>query len=569
MKATMYKFKQAICLLFLMFSVSFVKAQISTDNGLNMPGGYNSFTNPPTDVNLSGAETSGGNFIVNSHLLFQRIYQTTFLAASSGGDIVGGNYNFLFTSGLTSDPYSNKWGGVASWVKDDTNSVFYGSCESNNNVTFTNGDYYTVNWWDQGYSNTQAVIMETSGSPVAISSVNQTPTNTACSGAYVTVNISLSSAPSAQENFYVRYSTNSFTTSGLAKAVISGSNATALIPPQSPSAVVQYYVFSSTVDSANIVGNYDLCTIKINSNNGSYYSYNVICPPPTDLAVSNIQSNTALVTWHGSPCAFAYIERHRVIDSTKWTPYVVVGAADSSWTIQALTPGTNYEVQVQTYCDSLHTDSTGYTASVDFTSTAILCTSPTNLAAVSVTGTSATLSWSDTQVPIGFQIQYRASTASKWSGATARGTASSVTIYNLTPNTTYYWIIRAKCNSGFTGYSNQQTFTTLPPSGIKPPTINNGSTNADDVIPNLDNFTAFPNPTTGNVTVKGTFAISVPVKIQIFNLLGQLVYSSDEGTVNGDFTKTISLGNLPSSLYVVHMIYGNESKQISVSRQDY
>ncbi len=256
------------------------QAQIYYPEGLNMPGAYNSWTNPPTNAKFRNPNqgSPGGQLDVHPLLLGQRIWQTKFSAAASGGDIVGGNYDFLFTSGPTINPWLNKWGGVTSWTINIPNNVFIGS-PFNNNCTFTNGKFYTVNWWDKGYVNTKACIMETSAQPVNITSVSH---GTVCAGTAVTVSFNLSNAPSAEEKFYVRWTHNAWASSSIAQATVSGTTGTATITGYPSGTVVSYYVFSSTVAMASIGSDYDLCTINLNSNGGTNYSYTV----PSAISIS-------------------------------------------------------------------------------------------------------------------------------------------------------------------------------------------------------------------------------------------------------------------------------------------
>ncbi|MDW8393995.1 MAG: hypothetical protein RMK52_07090, partial [Chitinophagales bacterium] len=247
--------------------------QIYYPEGLNMPGAYNGWANPPTNVKFANPnQVAGGQLNVHPLLLGQRIWQTKFHANTSGGDIVGGTYGFLFTSGPLSNPWLNKWGGVTSWTLNIPNNVFIGPFVSDNFCTFSNGKYYTVNWWDQGYVNTKACIMETSAPPVAILTVSH---GTVCAAAPVTVTFTLSGVPSAEEKFYVRWSHDGWVTSSVATASVTGTTGTATIGGYAGGTTVSYYVFSSTVSLSGMGSDYDLCTINLNSNGGVNYSYTV------------------------------------------------------------------------------------------------------------------------------------------------------------------------------------------------------------------------------------------------------------------------------------------------------
>ncbi|MDD2963357.1 MAG: alpha-amylase family glycosyl hydrolase [Bacteroidales bacterium] len=196
-------------------------------------------------------------------------WQTIFSVAATGGDIAGGNYNWLFTSGPTSNAFANKWAGATVTINTLQNYTY--NTGADNNITLTNGKWYTMNWKDNGYADAQAIFMETSAQPVNISNV--TSPATVNSNTPATITITLSAAKSAEEIVYLRYTTNGWTNSSLVVASFTGTNGTAQIPGQPNGTGVSYYVFSSTV--ASITGDYDLYTIKLNNNGGSNYTYAV------------------------------------------------------------------------------------------------------------------------------------------------------------------------------------------------------------------------------------------------------------------------------------------------------
>jgi len=267
--------KNLFMFLILLFAITIPSiAQITGSEGLNMPGGYDSWNNPPTINAFAGIQKSGGTFLVNNDVATQR-YQTLIHAASSGGDVVGGTYGFLFTSGPTSNYYANKWTDVT--VSMNTIQTYTWHSDgggTDNSVTFVNDNYYTVNWKDNGYANTEAIFMVTSAPPVSITSVSQSPTSgNVLSSTPVTVTVNISGSKSPEELFYVRYTTDNWSTSTNALVSFVGTTGTATIPKQAPGTTVSYYVYSTTV--TNPTTNHDMYTIRANTNGGSNYSYTV------------------------------------------------------------------------------------------------------------------------------------------------------------------------------------------------------------------------------------------------------------------------------------------------------
>jgi len=164
-----------------------------------------------------------------------------------------------------------------------TGSALYNSGNGGSSGTLaptTNGYYYTFNIEDvTSGSNANMIILESNFNPVTISSVSATTPANANNSVLVTV--TTSSAPSSGENVFVRYSTDSYTTSSIVQVTFSGSTGTAFIPCQTGGASVSYYVYSSTRSKTTIDADvttygqktHDLSTLNYNNNSGSNYTY--------------------------------------------------------------------------------------------------------------------------------------------------------------------------------------------------------------------------------------------------------------------------------------------------------
>lgn len=89
--------------------------------------------------------------------------------------------------------------------------------------------------------------------------------------------------------------------------------------------------------------------------------------PPANIAVSNITSSTAVVTWIPTTGA-TYRLQYKATSSTVWKIIDIPTPLASSWTLFNLTDGTQYEVQVATICNG----STGaYSTSTMFSTPAL------------------------------------------------------------------------------------------------------------------------------------------------------------------------------------------------------
>ncbi|MCA0447186.1 MAG: T9SS type A sorting domain-containing protein [Bacteroidetes bacterium] len=254
--------------------------QIWEPEGLNLPGAWNSYTNPPATGSALGSLTQVSGQVTLKTTGTRR-YSTTIKVAASGGDVTGGTYEFLFTSGPTGSPWNNKWTGTN--VSMNTIQTYTFGADPNNSITVVDDKWYTMNWKDIGYTNTEAIFMETTGDPVTISSVS-VPAETPTPDDAVSITVTLSGSKSAEEKVYIRYTADGWFSSDAVLASVTGASATAIIPAQVEGTVVSYYALTTTVSTP--WSDADMITIKSNTNSGSNYSYTV--GPPTQGSVTNV-----------------------------------------------------------------------------------------------------------------------------------------------------------------------------------------------------------------------------------------------------------------------------------------
>lgn len=251
-----------------------IVAQIYEPEGLNIPGSWNDWTNPPSNMTFAGsAQTAGGQ--VTLQPLGYPVYQTIF-EVKQGGAVTGGDYEFKFTSGPLDNIWQNQWGSTT--VEIDVLQPYYygtvggGNPPDNNTVTLQNDRWYVINWNNVGYENSTAIFMELNGEPSDILSVQQLPilpSNTE----EVEITIEISSAPASDEYFFVRYTTTNWFSSDYSEFSFTGTTGVASIPPHTHGEEVTYYVFSSAMQNPETY--WDSYTVKFDNNNGSNYSYTV------------------------------------------------------------------------------------------------------------------------------------------------------------------------------------------------------------------------------------------------------------------------------------------------------
>ncbi|NOR86405.1 MAG: hypothetical protein GQ527_02225 [Bacteroidales bacterium] len=259
-------------------------AQIWEPEGINMPGAWNGWTNPPTN-NLalaSSTQVPGGLIIKRSNGTTAN-WNTILHVAAAGGDVVGGNYDWIFTSGSSGNPWGNKWAGVNVTIDMIQNYSFNNGAD--NNVTLVNDKWYDVNWEDIGYSDTRAIFMELSAEPIQILTVS-VPTNV-MPNTVVPITVTTDNNLSPEEIVYIGYTIDNWTTSTAVAVTMTGTSGTASIPGQATNTIVEYYAFNSTI--AGLTVDFDIQAINMNSNGGSNYSYTIGTPPPPTIDWVNLQ----------------------------------------------------------------------------------------------------------------------------------------------------------------------------------------------------------------------------------------------------------------------------------------
>lgn len=227
------------------------------------------------------------------------------------------------------------------------------------------------------------------------------------------------------------------------------------------------------------------------------------CSVPTGLSTVTVTSASAILTWVAVSGAVSYNIQYRVVGTTTWS---TTTSSVNSVAISGLTPATTYEFQVEVVCTS---GTSGYSASSDFTTSAITCATPAGLSATSITTTSALLNWTAVAGAISYNIQYRPTGTSAWSYTTSA--ATSVTVTGLTPATSYEFEVESICSAtDSSSYTSSAVFNTNTPTSVMPvePLGSNG-------------LVAYPNPVTQNAQISYDLTTSGNVTVGIYNVVGQ------------------------------------------------
>jgi 1,4-alpha-glucan branching enzyme len=264
--------KTFAAILFWLFTISVSCAQIYAPEGLNMPGNWDNWMNPPENPAFAGAAQAGGQLTMVP--LGNPVYQTTFQCANDG-DVAAGDYSFKFTSGPIDNIWQNQWGSVnaiTNTLQEYTYGTISGTTPENNSITLTDNRWYVMNWDNTGYADTRAIFMELSSQPAAISAVTQQPLVVAA-GETVEITVETNRNPAPESYFYVRYTTDGWTTTGLLPVSFTATTGTATLPGMDENTEVAYYVFSTIEENPST--DIDLKTLRFDNNNGNNFGYTV------------------------------------------------------------------------------------------------------------------------------------------------------------------------------------------------------------------------------------------------------------------------------------------------------
>ena len=88
-------------------------------------------------------------------------------------------------------------------------------------------------------------------------------------------------------------------------------------------------------------------------------------------------------------------------------------------------------------------------------------------------------------------------------------------------------------------------------------TVTTSTIGLTDLFLNGD-VSVYPNPSKGEFTIDMTVLGTSDITVQVENMLGAIVYESTPGSVQGNHSESISLGNAPAGMYFVRVLSGEQ-----------
>ncbi len=249
------------------------------------------------------------------------------------------------------------------------------------------------------------------------------------------------------------------------------------------------------------------------------------CAAPGSLATNNIATTSASLSWGSVSGASNYTVQYKLATATTWT--TLGPLTGTSQALTGLQAATNYQWQVQANCS-------GFATIVNFTTNSANCSAPSELITSNITTSSALLSWAAVPGAANYTVQYKLSSAKKWT--TSRSiTSTSYAMTGLTPGTTYMWQVKANCSA----YSSPTVQFITPSSLVAGMTEING-------------FRLYPNPAgqVVNAQVANAEEIGGAATYTVYDVKGvlKLTHRIDQSR------EQIDLSTLPTGVYIIRMV---------------
>ncbi|MBK1898127.1 GEVED domain-containing protein [Chryseobacterium paridis] len=179
-------------------------------------------------------------------------------------------------------------------------------------------------------------------------------------------------------------------------------------------------------------------------------------PTPPTVTISNVTTNSALVTWAPIAPSSTYVLRYRVVGTTTWIPITVPTTPGNSYQLTGLSPYTTYEVQVANICVG-ETTINPYSNPKVFTTERTCELPPPGLTITNLTPTTAVVVW-DPFPGATYIIRYRKVGIPSWT--TVSVATNTITLTGLTELTKYEMQVANICSGTPGTYTPPYFFTT-------------------------------------------------------------------------------------------------------------
>jgi len=185
--------------------------------------------------------------------------------------------------------------------------------------------------------------------------------------------------------------------------------------------------------------------------------------PPSGLTATGFSTSQINLAWtDNSTNETGFLLERKTGSGGAWSQIASLGANVVTFSNTGLTEGTTYYYRVRAY----HSYGTSAYSNEAMAATPVaLPAAPSNLTVSVIASTQITLTWTDNSTnETGFLVERRTGTSVTWSQiASLSANVRAFSDTGLTAGTTYYYRVRARNASGYSGYSNEVMAATPPP----------------------------------------------------------------------------------------------------------
>ena len=175
------------------------------------------------------------------------------------------------------------------------------------------------------------------------------------------------------------------------------------------------------------------------------------CFAPTDLAVVELDHQSAYLTWNGE--ADSWKVAYKTSNASQFTE---VSVSTNSYSLTGLAPETGYTVKVAAICG----DETVWSDAISFTTLHLPCPAPTNVTVSNVERNSAVLTWTETGTATSWVVAYRKGLATNDQYTEVEVSEPTCTLTDLIEGTEYSVRVRPVCSGVMDSWSGLVNFTT-------------------------------------------------------------------------------------------------------------
>jgi len=179
-------------------------------------------------------------------------------------------------------------------------------------------------------------------------------------------------------------------------------------------------------------------------------------PTPPNVTISNITTNSAIVTWAPIVASATYVIRYRIVSTGTWTTVSITAPPLNTYPLTGLTPYTTYEVQVANICNGETTVNTWSNPKV-FTTERTCQLPPPGLTITAITPTTAQVTW-DPFPGATYILRYRKVGIPSWTMVPSN--TNTITLTGLLELTKYEMQVANVCSGTPGTYTLPYFFTT-------------------------------------------------------------------------------------------------------------